>query len=173
MQQMRFLLIMLCALSPLAIAEASASAYTVGPPPPWTIEATERIAKEAVERREHEEAEAATKKAAEERAPVEAREREEREHAAVEANYRQEVENSEHEARELEARSVACRVPRLSGHSLPAARRLLDASHCALGHVHGRHAGHAAQDIASQSIKAGARRPSGTLVAVTLSQRGR
>src|ERR1700704_4152564 len=101
---MRFLLIMLCALSSLGIAEASASAYTVGPPSPWMIEGGERIAKEAVEKREHKEAEAATKKAAEERAPVEAREREEREHAAVEANYRQEVEKSEHEGRDWEGR---------------------------------------------------------------------
>jgi hypothetical protein len=172
-QWMRFALIVLCVMVALGMAEASASAYTVGPPSPWSIEASERMAKEAVERREHEEAEAAARKAAEERAPVEAREREERERAAVEANQRQEVEKSEQQARELEAQSVACRVPRLSGHSLAAARRLLNASHCALGHVRGRHAGHAAQRIVGQSIKAGASRPSGTLVAVTLRQRSR
>jgi uncharacterized membrane protein YqiK len=162
----------LCVLISLVVATASASAYTAEPPPPWAVEAAERAAKEAVERREHEEAEAAARKAAEERAPVEAREREAAERATLEATIRQEAEKSEQEVREQEARSVACRVPKLSGHSLAAARRLLSDAHCSLGHViDRRHAGRNVQVIVSQSVGAGSRRPLGTPVTVTLRRR--
>jgi uncharacterized membrane protein YqiK len=165
---MRLALIVLCVLASLGIVEASASAYTVGPPSPGLIEGTERIAKEAVEKREHEEAEAAAKKTAEERATGEARERQEHEHAASEANLSRE--KTEQEASKTPSPSV-CRVPRLKGHSLAAARRLLSDAHCVLGRVRGRHAGRVAQLILSQGVVAGSTRPAGTPVAVTLGRR--
>jgi hypothetical protein len=165
---MRFALIVLCVLASLGMADASASAYTVGPPSPWSIEASERIAKEAVEKREHEETEAAAKKVAEERATGEARERQEHERAASEANLS--PEKTEPEASKTPAPSV-CRVPRLKGYSLAAARRLLSGAHCALGRVRGHHGGRVAQLVLSQGIAAGSTRPAGTAVTLTLGRR--
>lgn len=167
---MRYRRTVLGILAALIAAGTSASAYAVEPPP-WAIEGAKQVAKEAVEMRERENAEAAAKKTAEERAGVEVREREEREHAAAEATRGQEAEKAEQGARVKEAKSVACRVPNLRGHSLAAARRLLGDSHCTLGRVRDRRAGHVAQVVVRQSVGAGARRPSGTLVTVTLGLR--
>jgi hypothetical protein len=166
---MRICVITLVALAVLSFSGASASAYTVGPPSPGLIETGEQIAKEGVERRQHEEAEVAAKKAAEERAPVEAREREEREHAAAEAGLTQE--RAEREARERQAPAAVCRVPKLKGHSLSAARRLLAEAHCALGHVHAQRGSRAAQVVVGQGTPAGVRRTAGATVTVTLARR--
>ncbi|HTA05518.1 MAG TPA: hypothetical protein VK774_04075 [Solirubrobacteraceae bacterium] len=164
---MRISVVALVALVLLSFSATSASAYTVGPPSPGLIETGEQIAKEGVERRQHEEAEAAARKSAEERASTEVREREER--AAAEAKPTQE--SVEREARERLAPTVVCRVPKLKGHSLSAARRLLADAHCALGHVRAQRGNRAAQVVVSQGTSAGASRAAGAAVTVTLARR--
>jgi beta-lactam-binding protein with PASTA domain len=79
-------------------------------------------------------------------------------------------EKTEPEASKTPPRPV-CQVPRLKGHSLAAARRLLSVAHCVLGRVRGRHSGRAAQLVLSQSVAAGSTHPTGTSVAVTLGRR--
>ena len=64
-----------------------------------------------------------------------------------------------------------CRVPKLKARKLRAAKKLLKARHCRLGKVkrRGRHA----SVIVALSPKAGARRPAGTRVKITLGRRSR
>jgi uncharacterized membrane protein len=158
------------ALSLLLVAP-SADAYTAEPPPPWAIDGGKRVGEEVVKQREREDAEAAARKAAEERAPVEAQEQRERERAALDVAQQREAEVTEREATEREAQAVACHVPGLRGHSLSSARRLLRASDCSLGRVRIRPGSHGALIVVRQGIAAGAHRPSGTHVTIVLGRR--
>ncbi|HEY2717986.1 MAG TPA: hypothetical protein VGI52_00035 [Solirubrobacteraceae bacterium] len=62
-------------------------------------------------------------------------------------------------------------MPKLKGHSLSAARRLLAEAHCALGHVHAQRGSRAAQVVVGQGTPAGVRRTAGATVTVTLARR--
>jgi hypothetical protein len=166
---MRWLVIVVLVVASLTILAPSAGAYTVEPPSPALIEAAERMAREAVERREREDAEAAAKKAAEERAPIEAAERA---RAANEALAREQAEEAAREnAERVPHAQPACLIPRLRGHSLASARRMLSESHCSLGKVHEPHEAHAALVVTAQGDRAGTRLASGAAVSVTLARR--
>jgi hypothetical protein len=65
-----------------------------------------------------------------------------------------------------------CRVPRLKGRTLRAAKRMLKARRCRLGKVkRGRAARRGKVVVVRQSPRAGARRPAGTRIRVTLGRR--
>ena len=66
-----------------------------------------------------------------------------------------------------------CRIPKLKGRNLRAAKRLLKAGRCRLGKVtrRGRAARGGTLVVVRQSLRAGARRPVGTRVRITLARR--
>jgi hypothetical protein len=149
-----------CALA-LCFATPAAQAYTAEAPP-WVIEGSERAAKEAVEQRERENSEAAARKASEQKAA-------EGERAAGEAVARQPEQGQGAGVAQPAEAPPPCIVPRLRGHSLAGARRLLRASHCSLGKVHvHRTARLKALVVIAQGAKQGSELPAASAVAVRL-----
>jgi hypothetical protein len=115
----------------------------------WSIEAARRAAEEAPRLEAERQA---RQKEAEERLASEAGERAGREAAE----------------REAAVRRLRCVVPRLSGDSLAAARRVLAKAHCALGKVRRPRTRHGALVVAKQSVRRGRKLANGAKVAVTL-----
>jgi glucose/arabinose dehydrogenase len=67
-------------------------------------------------------------------------------------------------------RQASCVTPRLVGRSLKVARRLLERSHCRVGHVRWTYSGTPRGVVRSQRPRRGIRRPKGAKVAVVVSR---
>jgi hypothetical protein len=128
----------------------------------WSIEAARRAAEEAPRLEAERQA---RQKEAEERLAREAAALALKERAAREAGERAGREAAE---REAAVRRLRCVVPRLSGDSLAAARRVLAKAHCALGKVRRPRTRHGALVVAKQSVPRGRKLANGAKVAVTL-----
>jgi hypothetical protein len=152
----------------------------------WSIEGSERVAREAVEHARNEatrrEQEREAKKREEERPLKEAEERAAKEREAREAGERAGREAAERAARSAPAATPAaaatptprCVVPRLRGDSLTQARRVLGRAHCRLGRLTEPRGYHGPLVVVRQNIRSGSKRAAGTRVALTLSRgRGR
>ena len=79
--------------------------------------------------------------------------------------------NNTASAKVLVQSNATCKVPKLVGHSLAEAKKLLKQTHCALGEVTKPSHHHGALVVVSQHPAAGTRKPAGTKVAVKLAHK--
>jgi len=98
-------------------------------------------------------------------------ERQAREQGARERSAAEEAARAAREQAELNAREAArCHVPRLLGHTLATARRLLAEAHCRLGTVEPKHRPKGELRVRWQRPGKGGSHPAGTAVAVRVSR---
>ena len=79
--------------------------------------------------------------------------------------------NNTASAKVLVQSNATCKVPKLVGHSLAEAKKLLKQTHCALGEVTKPSHHHGTLVVVSQHPAAGTRKPAGTKVAVKLAHK--